>query len=167
MTDTLDTNLDSRESRYREMMLEHVFLAELLQKAWHEARCGRGELVNVLRPDVDNAGYDLVLERGEVTRYVQLTSVKKGEKRVNEKLANRPGGCVIWLFCEETDECLKLMYRFFGAAPKELPDLGEELGTDPVRGTKKKTTRKLKQGQFGKRTDIHQIFDKLFAEQTG
>ncbi len=168
MADTLETGLHSRESRYREMMLEHIFLSELLQKAWREALHKKGDLVNVIRPDVDSNGYDLVLECGRDTRYVQLTSIKTGKKRVNEKLASKPGGCVIWLvYREDEGSSTKLTYRFFGAGPKEPPPLDDESCTNPETNTETPSKRQLTSGDYDKPTDIDQLFDKLFPEQSG
>ena len=51
-----------------ELMLENLFLSELLQEMWF----ARGQVVDVLHSPVDAYGYDLVLQCGGVTRHVQL-----------------------------------------------------------------------------------------------
>ena len=126
---------DYKESRFREKMLEHVFLSEVLQYAWR-----RKQPVGILRAEVDRAGYDLVLECGAVTRYIQLKSStaknSKGRKPrppdVNGELARKLGGCVVWIWLVNEDEGaenhVNLEYRFLGKAPSEPPDLGSKKG---------------------------------------
>jgi hypothetical protein len=77
-------------SHYRENLLEHVFIAEVLQ-----ACARRRRKVEVLRAEVDDAGYDLVLESNGVIRHIQLKS-RSGKNRnplvVNENLQEHVGG---------------------------------------------------------------------------
>ena len=57
---------DSLFSSYRERVLEHLFVGEVLRELWL-----RGEhQVEVLRPEVDGAGYDVVLECQSVVRHI-------------------------------------------------------------------------------------------------
>src|SRR5260370_21808431 len=53
--DRLD-EAEFRESSFREKLFEHIFVSELLQEAWTKHR----QMIDVLRSEVDNAGYDLV-----------------------------------------------------------------------------------------------------------
>ena len=145
---------DFRDSSFREKMLEHIFIAELLQEAW----LVRGQTTEVLRPEVDNAGYDLVLECGRIRRYIQLKGSrldgKAKSKDVNPKLAEKPGGCVVWIFYEEVEGRATLQYRFFGKGPAEYLDLGGKQGVG--------NARKIPIGRFEKCTDVVKLFDKLF-----
>ncbi|MCA1706608.1 MAG: hypothetical protein LC808_26435 [Actinobacteria bacterium] len=43
------------ESRTVEKLMEHIFLSEILQECWFHRR----QVVEVLRAEVDAAGYDL------------------------------------------------------------------------------------------------------------
>jgi len=54
----------------REKLLEHLFLSELLRPLWRQ---GRRDM-EVLRAEVDGAGYDLVVECNGVLRHIQLKS---------------------------------------------------------------------------------------------
>lgn len=63
-------------SSSREALIEHVFIAEVLQEAWF----AREQLVEVLRSEVDAAGYDVVFECGPITRHVQLKASDAGGK---------------------------------------------------------------------------------------
>lgn len=63
-----DATADYRESSFREKMLEHVFISEVLQETWLR----HGRTIEVLRSEVDSSGYDLVLEYNGIVRHVQL-----------------------------------------------------------------------------------------------
>lgn len=64
----------SRESHYVEKLMEHVFLGELLQECWFH----RKKVVEVLRAEVDAAGYDVILEVDGTIRHVQLKASRRG-----------------------------------------------------------------------------------------
>ena len=65
-----------RSSSHREKVVEHVFLGELLRHLWVSGVSG----VQVLKPEVDAAGYDLVLSLGTVIRHVQIKASMVGGK---------------------------------------------------------------------------------------
>lgn len=116
----------SRKSSFYEQLVEHVFISEVLQESWYRF----GEIVEVLRSEVDSYGYDLVLECNGILRHVQLKSSKEDGKtrrhNVNVALATKPGGCVVWILREEDLEIcrMKPTYLFFGnAAGLPLPSL--------------------------------------------
>ena len=131
---TRDSRVDSTESSFREKLLEHVFVSELLQEAW----LNRHQTVEVLRSEVDASGYDMVLECSGVIRHVQLKSSRAGAKtsrqNVNVKLAEKPCGCVVWLIFAEgvTPGRVELSYRFFGGHPGEPLCSDEKLRTFKV-----------------------------------
>src|SRR4051812_13358453 len=102
MPDELETTLElvppeldrAINSSALEHVLEHIFLAELLQEAWFS----RNGVIDVLHSSVDAFGYDVVLELGGVTRHVQLKARSRDGKRtryaINSLLGQRPSGCV-------------------------------------------------------------------------
>ena len=166
------TTTDYQESSFREKMLEYLFLTELLQEAW--LKRGR-TTIDVLRPDVDRAGYDLVLKSGSVTRPVQLKSSRLGattnRQTVNVKLANEPGGCIIWLFFNEVDdggeERIELSYLFYGGGPQDRPNLGNRSGKHVKANaqgikTDRPNTRQINKNSFEEVKGVSQLFDKLF-----
>lgn len=112
---------DTHHSSFREKLLEHVFISELLQEAWLK----QGRKLEVLRSEVDDCGYDLVLMSGPVVRQVQLKSSRStsstSEQTVSLSLCERPGGCVVWLIFDEDRDSgrIRLSYRFFGPGPGE------------------------------------------------
>ena len=73
-----------RSSSHREKVVEHVFLGELLRHLWVARIAG----VQVLKPEVDASGYDLVLSLGKVIRHVQLKDV---DARREGSVAADPG----------------------------------------------------------------------------
>jgi len=113
------------ESTARENLIEHVFLGELLRGLWRK----NVRDLEVLRPEVDNGGYDLALEFRGLTRHVQLKSSYRGARRAevtaSVKLLERPSACILWLFFDP--ETLSLgPFLWFGGAPGEkMPALGE------------------------------------------
>jgi hypothetical protein len=112
-------------SSYREALLEHLFAGEVMRHLW---RSGLRRL-EVLKPQVDDGGYDLVLETSEVVRHVQLKATFEGSKvrrfTINAGLAKKPSGCVVCMFFKE--ETLELgPFYWFGNAPNSpLPDLSK------------------------------------------
>jgi hypothetical protein len=111
------------QSTFYEQLVEHIFVAELLQEAWF----GHKEVVEVLRAEIDASGFDIVLECRGITRHVQLktsaTSATTQYQKVSLKLGEKRGGCVVWIVRDEiavaAKHRVKLQYRFFGALASE------------------------------------------------
>jgi hypothetical protein len=111
-----------RSSTHREKVVEHVFLGELLRHLWVARIPG----VQVLKPEVDAAGYDLVLALGTVIRHVQLKASMRGamtrSQPIHASLEAQPSGCVIWIVL--TEDLGFDHFLWLGAAPREpLPTL--------------------------------------------
>lgn len=91
----------SRHSSLREKVIEHLFIGELLRALW----CERVRNVELLRAEVDAAGYDLAIECNGIFRHIQLKSGHSGMKRrkvdLNVALQTKPSACVIWLMFNE------------------------------------------------------------------
>ena len=164
----MDEDLAFLESSYQEKLTEYVFLSELLQEAWLGRR---QQQIAVMRPDVDNAGYDLVLECAGEIRHIQLKSsrldAKTSRQGVNASLGNIPGGCVIWLFHKNDDGRVKLEYQFFGGRPGEKPDLGDKVAVHTkanAQGVKtiRPNRRVLNKGQFKPVGGVGELIDTLF-----
>ena len=112
------------KSSFYEQLVEHVFVSEVLQEVWYSFR----RTAEVLRSEIDAFGYDLVLDCNGVVRHVQLKTSKHDAKangqKVNEALAGKPSGCVVWVFRNEQQGRMVFTYRFFGGkAKKPLPSL--------------------------------------------
>jgi hypothetical protein len=112
----------SLHSVLRERIVEHVFLAGLLQRLWRARRFD----VEVLRAEFDAGGYDLVVRCEEAIRYIQLKTSRLGghapSVKVSLALAGRPGGCVVWIVVD--DELNIDHFRWFGNDPDlVLPEI--------------------------------------------
>ena len=108
---------DSTRSSHREALIEHLFLGEVMKHLW------RGDPpaeLEILKPQVDDAGYDLALEARGVLRHVQLKSSSRDAKtarvNVSMKLAEKPSGCVLWVLFEPNTMTLG-PFRWLGAEP--------------------------------------------------
>jgi hypothetical protein len=110
-------------SSYREVLLEHLLAGEIMKHLWL-----RGNIrIEALKPQVDDAGYDLVLEANGVVRHVQLKSShagsSTGDVKVSLHLAKKPSGCVIWLWFNPLTLQLG-PFLWFGNAPGlQLPEI--------------------------------------------
>jgi hypothetical protein len=110
-------------SSYREKLLEHLFVGELLRHLLIE----RQTTAELLKPEVDDGGYDLVLDCNSCIRHIQLkTSHSEGKaayQKVNVRLADKPSGCIIWIVFDAKTLALG-PFRWFGNEPnKPLPDV--------------------------------------------
>lgn len=120
----MTTNEHSLLSSYREVLLEHLFAGEVMRHLWTSGT----KRLEMLKPQVDDGGYDLVLEANAVVRHIQLKATFNGSKverfKINVGLATKPSGCVIVVIFERST--LKLgPFLWFGSAPgRQLPDLG-------------------------------------------
>ena len=88
----------TEHSSYREKLIEHLFIGELLKISWKNGDCQ----LEVAKPEVDNSGYDVVVEANGVIRHVQLKASyiggKTSRQKVHTKLADKPSGCVVWIY---------------------------------------------------------------------
>jgi len=158
------------KSTFVEQLVEHVFIAEVLQEVWYRFK----KTVEVLRAEVDASGYDVVLECNGFMRHVQLKTSspdKNGSQPVNVALASKPSGCVVWVFRhEDTESCrTQLSYRYFGDSPGiPLPNMesfrfGKRTtkgkgGVKPTRAS----IRMIPKGQFATVPDTKALVERLF-----
>jgi hypothetical protein len=110
-------------SSYREVLLEHLFAGEIMRHLWL-----RGNIrMETLKPQVDDSGYDIVLEANGVVRHVQLKSShlgsSTGEVKVSVHLSKKPSGCVIWVWFDPNTLRLGPFLWFGGAPGLPLPDV--------------------------------------------
>src|SRR3990167_6468248 len=91
----------TQHSSFREKLVEHLFVGELLKLSWQSEECG----LEVAKPEVDNSGYDLIAEANGVVRHIQLKSTYHGGKAATQKihmrLSEKPSGCVVWIYFNE------------------------------------------------------------------
>lgn len=114
-------------SNLREKVLEHIFLGELLRCLW---RRGARD-IEVLRAEVDRAGYDVVLECGGILRHIQLKASYRGAstatQKININLEAKPSGCVVWLRFDDRTMNLGPFLWFGGTPGERMPNLGDKI----------------------------------------
>ncbi len=111
-------SVHSEQSAFREKLLEHLFIGEVLRHLWRRGVTN----AEFLRPEVDSGGYDLVIAWGKIIRHIQLKSSHKGSatsrQSVHIRLADKPSGCVVWMVFDEAT--LELgPFLWFGGRPGE------------------------------------------------
>ena len=155
-------------SSYREAVLEHLFVGELLRTLWLQ-----GVHAEVLRPFVDDAGYDLVVDANRITRHIQLKSsfqhATTARQKVHQNLGLKPSGCIVWLRFNEATLCFH-EYLWFGNPPGQpLPNL---CGFDIAKQTKGNASgwkapipsmRVIPKGQFVRISNMNQLAETLFG----
>jgi len=143
--------------------MEHVFLAEVLQECWFRRR----QIVEVLRAEVDAAGYDVVLEAGGRIRHVQLKASRRGGKTskqtINAKLADREGGCVVWIAYDVDEKVAraKLSYRWWDSQAQSLP---LTVGRNTRTRKERPNIAVLKKSDFELIADTGTLVERLFGQ---
>ena len=155
-------------SSLRESILEHTFLGSLGRELWRRGRYS----VEVLRAEVDRAGYDVVVSVDDLTRYIQLKSLSKGattrEWSISNLLTEKTGGCVVVQSVERFSLDVE-EYLFFGGSPTErLPDISQakpakrvtfdSQGVRPVR----KNHRRVPKSRFQTISNMEALASRLF-----
>jgi hypothetical protein len=119
----MDIRRHTEKSSYREKLLEHLFVGDLLRHLWKKGVVD----AEFLSPEVDDGGYDLVIECNSLMRHIQLKSSFTGSKtsrqKVHLRLSVKPSGCVVWIMFDP--RTLKLgPFLWYGNLPgKPLPDI--------------------------------------------
>lgn len=161
--------LHTHHSSFREKLLEHLFVGEVLRHLW---RHGISD-AEFLKPDVDNGGYDLVLASNSVIRHIQLKSSYNGAKasgqKVHVKLANKPSGCVVWLEFDEKSLALGPFWWFGGEPREPLPDINcfkvakHTKGNAKGEKTERPHIRVIPKTKFVKLQSISELVRRLFG----
>lgn len=158
----------STDSSRREKVVEHLFIGELLRYLW----VARATKIDVLKSEVDNSGYDIVVVNGAIVRHIQLkTSLKTGraaKQSVNLSLASQQSGCVIWIIVDD-DLNLKSFLWFGGEPGLPLPSMAS---FKPAKHTKanslgvkseRPNIRSIPKGKFEPVADVAILVKKLFG----
>lgn len=167
---------DYTHSSLRESIVEHVFAGQILKALWEQDRFD----VEVLKPQVDNAGYDLAIGFNSgrmrdrpILRHVQLKCSNANSKtdsvNVSLKLAEKPNWCVIWIFVDG-----KLEFKSFGwldsrACRPSLKDANFKVarqtkGDSTGKKAKRPGLREVPKNRFEKLPSIGDVIGRLFQE---
>ncbi|MCH4813071.1 hypothetical protein [Vreelandella neptunia] len=159
----------SEHSSFREKLIEHLFIGELLKLSW----MGFGCTLEVASPEVDNAGYDLIVEDNGVVRHIQIKASYVGSKtasqKVHARLSEKPSGCVTWIYFNE--DTLELgPFLFFGSLPGEkLPSLDGLKVAKHTKGNQsgfkaeRPNIRVLPKSWFKNFSSIDEVYEALFG----
>ena len=165
-----DLTLDVHQSVYRERLLEHLLIGDLLKYSWLHA----GATLEVSQPSIDRSGHDVVLEANGVTRHLQLKSSSHAAKTPTQKvhlgLASKPSGCVVWTRFDRST--MKLgPFLFFGAEPGQpLPPLDAFKMAKHTKGNKdgvkkeRPNLRVVRMSHFYEIADIPALYVALFGK---
>jgi hypothetical protein len=163
------TTLNTHQSVYREHLIEHLLIGELLKHSWLHDRAS----LEISKPEIDRAGHDIILESNGITRHVQLKSsartAKTARQKIHVDLAEKPSGCVIWVqFDPHTLEMGPFL--FFGSGPsKPLPSIDDfpvaKHTKGNARGVKKERPhiRVVAKGRFRRVETIDELYAILFG----
>ena len=155
-------------SSFREKLIEHLFIGELLKLSWREGSCS----LEVAKPEVDDQGYDLILEENGIIRHIQLKAAhleaRAAQQKIHIALGTKPSGCVVWVyFNEETLELGPFLF-FGGSAGQPLPSLDDMRVAKHTKANaqgvkaERPEIRVVPKGQFTKIETIEQVYAQLF-----
>lgn len=159
-------------SSYRERLVEHLFIGELLKYGWLKNLTG----FEILRPEVDDSGYDLLVEYKGFARHIQLKSSFVGARAsshaIQTVLTHKPSGCVVWIKFDQHSMAIQ-QYLFFGGPPgSPLPSM-EHLRTarrttPNAQGEKPERLghRVVPKSLFSPVSKIERLFELLFDTTT-
>jgi hypothetical protein len=157
-------------SSYRERLLEHLFISELLKLSWQRGDCS----LEISKPEVDRSGYDFVAEVNGYIRHIQLKTTFIGSRSSHQKvqlsLGSKPSGCVILIQFDK--DTLRLgPFLYFGATPGEpLPSLSlykiakhTKANSQGVKASRP-TLREIPNRAFQKFDTIEELYQRLFGD---
>ena len=169
----MDAQQHSLRSSHRESLLEHLFAGEIMKRLWI-----RGDWrLEVLKPQVDDSGYDLVMEANSIVRHIQLKASFTGstirEAKINSLLGVKPSGCIVFMWFDPKTLGLG-PFAFFGGAPgAKLPDIsGLKVGRHTkgnAQGFKaeRPNIRTIPLSQFEALPDVDAVVERLFGSGAG
>ena len=160
------------KSSFREKLIEHLFIGELLKLSWLEGGCS----LEIAKPEVDNQGYDLIAENNGVIRHIQLKAAKSDAKAsrqtIHIALAGKQSGCVVWVYFDEKTLKLGPFLFFGGTAGLPLPNIANNKVAKHNKGNaegfkaERPEIRIIPKGQFVTYQSVKEIYDQLFKKES-
>ena len=161
----------SLHSSQREILIEHLFAGEVMRHLWLRGVYN----LEVLKPQVDDSGYDLVLETASIVRHVQLKSTKRGSSlnhvNINLHLAQKPSGCVILIEFDPATLELGPFYWFGGPPAQRLPEISTFHAAKHTKGNAKgeklerPNIRQIPRSKLERLDTIEQVVVGLFGRE--
>ncbi len=158
----------SRHSTLRERIVEHRFVADTLQYLWKHDIFD----IEVLRPEFDGHGYDLVMTRGSIVRHIQLKTgkAKKPDKVLaGMSLMAKASACLIWIGVDD-ELNLKRFFWLGGMPGAAIPSLeGFDIArrrTPNTGGIRPERTahRVIPKTAFQETTGLDDVLTRLFGK---
>jgi hypothetical protein len=159
-------------SSYRERLIEHLFVGELLKHSWLE----RGCRLEVAKPEVDNSGYDLIIEENSVVRHLQLKAssraAKTAKQNVHTALGVKPSGVVVWVQFDSDTLDLGPFLVFSGMPGEPLPDISTFKVAKHTKGNsegfkaERPAIRSVPKRHFVRYESAVEVYEALFGKET-
>ena len=165
----MDKSKHSLHSAFREKLIEHLLVGELLKRSWQRGDCS----IETSRPEVDRAGYDLIAECNGHVRHIQLKGSYRGSRtavqKVHLSLAEKPSGCVVWVYFDPNSLELGPFLYFGGEPGRKLPDIDSFKTAKHSKGNaqgvkaERPNHRVINKGQFTVIDSIEDLWHHLFG----
>lgn len=159
-------------SSYREKLIEHLFVGELLKISWIAGPCS----IEIAKPEVDYQGYDLIAEENGLIRHIQLKAsylnAKTASQKVHTALASKPSGCVVWIHFNARTLDLGPFLFFGDVAGMPLPDLSGHKVAKHTKGdaqgvkAERPSIRVINRGQFKRYDTVEELYHVLFERDS-
>ncbi|MGR0480818.1 MAG: hypothetical protein ACTFAL_05275 [Candidatus Electronema sp. V4] len=151
-------------------MFEHLFISAILKHLWQNGPIA----AEVMKPQVDDAGYDIIIEVNSVLRHIQLKSsfigAKTRSQKIHLQLRKKTSGCVIWI-CFDRDTLKLGPFLWLGGEPgKPLPDISNfkvarhTKGDATGRKAERPMLRVVPKGRFREIKTITELVEVLFGD---
>lgn len=156
-------------SSFREKLIEHLFVGELLKHSWQHRECR----LEIAKPEVDCHGYDVIAEENGIVRHIQLKAshsrAKAAYQKVHIELRAKPSGCIVWIFFDSESLSLGPFLYFGGKPGAPLPDLSGYRVAKHTKGnsdgvkSERPSIRKVPKGQFTVYQCFEEVYEALFG----
>jgi len=128
----------------------------------------------VLKPEVDDSGYDVVFEANGVVRHVQLKASFRDattrEVKASLKLTSKPSACVVWVRFDPKTIKLGPFYWFGGAPGEPIPPLKAFKVAKHTRGNaegikkQRPNQRSIPMSAFARIDDLDELVSRMFGD---
>lgn len=159
----------SLHSSYREKLIEHLLVGELLKLSWKT----KDFSLEISKPEVDRSGYDIIAEANGIIRHIQLKATFIGSATASHKihisLAKKPSGCVVLVYFNNQTLDLGPFHYFGGIPGQPLPSLENLKIAKHTKGDanglklERPNVRVLNKGNFIKLKTIDELYSQLFG----
>lgn len=165
----------AERSSHVENVLRHAFLAELASEVWRD---DPNEPLGISNAEVDDSGYDVVIERNAIIRRIQIKQHHEGKVpraySVRVGFATYPGSCIVAI-AHSLIDLRPVSYSYYGSGPEEpMPYIEAHRSTKaPGRRTAdgqriiRLKYRDVPFSRFKKNLSIRQLIEELFPGSNG